>query len=142
MKNQLAVLTLPFALAACSSTGDLAQVSADDLQHHSWTLTKIDSEVLVTPSLMQAPNLEIGEKLTANGNAGCNNFFGQGELKNNQFRITGMGMTMKMCMGEAMKTEATFAQSLAEWNDIILTKETLVLKNGTHTLTFKLSDWK
>jgi len=142
MKKQLAVLTIPFVLAACSSTGDVAQVSADDLQHHNWTLTKIDREVYVTPDRMQAPNLEIGEKLTANGNAGCNNFFGQGELKNNQFRITGMGMTMKMCMGDAMKAEAVIAQSLAEWNDIVLTKENLVLKNSTHTLTFKLSDWK
>jgi len=91
---------------------------------------------------MQPPHLEIGEKMTANGNAGCNNFFGQGELSDNKLRIQQMGMTMKMCMGNVMNTEKVLSKSLMDWNTIKLTKETMLLINKKHTLTFKLSDWK
>ncbi len=117
-------------------------ITIEDLQHHNWILTKIDNDTVVTPAKMTPPNLEIGEKMTANGNAGCNNFFGQAELKNNQFRIEKMGMTMKMCIGDVMQTEMTFSQSLSDWSDITLTKDMLILKNKAHKLTFSLSDWK
>lgn len=79
--------------------------------------------------------------MTANGHAGCNNFFGQGELKDNKFRIEKMGMTMKMCGEDAMNTEMTMSQVLTEWSDITLTKDSLELKNDAHTLTFTLRDW-
>ncbi len=80
--------------------------------------------------------------MMANGNAGCNNFFGQAELKDNQFRIEKMGMTMKMCIDDAMNTEQAVSQTLSDWSDITLTKDSLVLKNSNHTLTFTLKDWK
>lgn len=52
--------------------------------------------------------------ITANGNAGCNNFFGQGELNTEgQFRIERMGMTMKICMGDAMTTEQAMFNTLS-----------------------------
>lgn len=146
MKKIVATLTLPLLITACQSTGEanaMAKVvKAQDLQHHNWVLTAIDG-VAVTPAKnQQAPNLEIGEKLTANGNAGCNNYFGQAELDGNKFRIDQMGMTMKMCINDAMKTERAMQKNLTEWSEITLTKETMTLTNGLHTLTFKLSDWK
>ncbi|MCE7627345.1 META domain-containing protein, partial [Vibrio fluvialis] len=88
-----------------------------------------------------APRLEIGEKMMASGNAGCNNFFGQAELKDNRLRIEKMGMTMKMCIGDVMDTEQAVSQSLMDWNDVTLTKDTLTLKNDVHTLTFTLREW-
>ncbi|KII75596.1 META domain-containing protein [Vibrio renipiscarius] len=139
----LAALSLPVLMTACASNGDeVKQITAADLQHHNWSLVSVDGKAIVTEEGQAAPNLEVGEKMTANGNAGCNNFFGQAELKNNQFRIEKMALTMKMCMGESMNVEQAFSQTLSDWSDMALTKDSLVLTNDVHTLTFKLSDWK
>ncbi|MGD8112735.1 META domain-containing protein [Vibrio sp. TRT 21S02] len=142
-KTLLAAITLPVLMTACASNGgDVKQITAQDLQHHNWELVSIDGKAIETSERQKAPRLEVGEKMTANGNAGCNNFFGQAELKNNQFRIEKMGMTMKMCIGDIMDVEQTVANTLMEWSDMTLTKDGLVLKNDAHTLTFKLNDWK
>ncbi|MCG9596875.1 META domain-containing protein [Vibrio sp. Isolate25] len=142
-KTLLAAASLPFVMTACASNGgDVKQITAQDLQHHNWELVSIDGEAVKVENHQKKPRLEVGENLMANGNAGCNNFFGQAELKDNQLRIEKMGMTMKMCIGDVMDLERAFSQSLAEWSDVTLTDEGMVLKNDIHTLTFKLSDWK
>ncbi|NOH26144.1 META domain-containing protein [Vibrio europaeus] len=142
-KTLLAAITLPLVVTACASNGDdVKQITAQDLQHHNWELVSIDGEAVVADSRQNPPRLEIGERMTANGNAGCNNFFGQAELKDNQFRIEKMGMTMKMCVGDVMDVEQAFGQTLSDWSDMTLTQDTMVLKNDVHTLTFKLNDWK
>ncbi|MBY8315838.1 META domain-containing protein [Vibrio fluvialis] len=140
-KSLLAAMAMPVLLAACASNGDDVQITATDLQHHNWQLTQIDGQDIVKNEHYDAPRLEIGEKMMASGNAGCNNFFGQAELKDNRLRIEKMGMTMKMCIGDAMDTEQAVSQSLMGWNDVTLTKETLTLKNDVHTLTFTLREW-
>ncbi|MEF1290631.1 META domain-containing protein [Vibrio sp. M260118] len=142
-KTLLAAITLPLVVTACVTNGDdSTQITAQDLQHHNWELVSIDGTDLVLEERQNPPRLEVGEKMTANGNAGCNNFFGQAELKDNQFRIEKMGMTMKMCVGDVMDIEQAFSQTLSDWSDMTLTKDTMTLKNDNHTLTFKLSDWK
>jgi len=142
-KMLLATITLPVVVTACASNGDdVKQITAQDLQHHNWELVSIDGKDIVLEGRQKAPRLEVGEKMTANGNAGCNNFFGQAELKDNQFRIEKMGMTMKMCVGDVMDVEQAFSQTLSDWSDMTLTNDSMVLKNDVHTLTFKLSDWK
>ncbi|MBD0785429.1 META domain-containing protein [Vibrio sp. Y2-5] len=140
-KSLLAAVTLPVILTACKSTGDEVQITAQDLQHHNWELVQVDGKDLVKNERLKTPNLEIGEKMIANGNAGCNNFFGQAEVKDNKFRIEKMGKTMKMCIGDIMDTEQAVSQTLQEWSDMTLTKDSLVLKTEVHTLTFKLSDY-
>ncbi|WP_140063294.1 META domain-containing protein, partial [Vibrio parahaemolyticus] len=120
---------------------DVKEITAQDLQHHNWELVQVDGKNIVLDENQKAARLEIGENLTANGNAGCNNFFGQAELKNNQLRIEKMGMTMKMCMEDQMKIENAMTQTLSNWSDITLTKDGLVLKNADHELTFTLRDW-
>ncbi|WP_032079942.1 META domain-containing protein [Vibrio fluvialis] len=140
-KSLLAAMAMPVLLAACASNGDDVQITATDLQHHNWQLTQIDGQDIVKNEHYDAPRLEIGEKMMASGNAGCNNFFGQAELKDNRLRIEKMGMTMKMCIGDVMDTEQAVSQSLMDWNDVTLTKETLTLKNDIHTLTFTLREW-
>lgn len=141
-KTLLAAITLPVLMTACSSNGDVKQITALDLQHHNWELTSLDGKDLVLEGRSKAPRLEIAENMTANGNAGCNNFIGKAELKGNQLRIDKMGMTMKMCIGNIMDVEQAVAQTLSDWSDVTLTNESLTLKNDVHTLTFKLSDWK
>ncbi|MBL4276696.1 META domain-containing protein [Vibrio fluvialis] len=140
-KSLLAAMAMPVLLAACASNGDDVQITVTDLQHHNWQLTQIDGQDIVKNEHYDAPRLEIGEKMMASGNAGCNNFFGQAELKDNRLRIEKMGMTMKMCIGDVMDTEQAVSQSLMDWNDVTLTKETLTLKNDVHTLTFTLREW-
>ncbi|MCG9639705.1 META domain-containing protein [Vibrio sp. Isolate34] len=141
-KKLLAVAALPMMLAACTTTGDNAmKVTPTDLQHHNWELAQIDGKDIEKSENQATPRLEIGEKMTANGIAGCNNFFGQGELKDGQFRIKQMGMTMKMCQGSAMEIEQSVSATLSEWSDVTLTNDTLVLKNDVHTLTYTIRDW-
>ncbi|WAG27704.1 META domain-containing protein [Vibrio alginolyticus] len=129
-------------MTACASNGDdVKEITAQDLQHHNWELVQVDGKNIVLDEHQKAARLEIGENLTANGNAGCNNFFGQAELKNNQLRIEKMGMTMKMCMEDQMKIENAMTQTLSNWSDITLTTDGLVLKSADHELTFTLRDW-
>lgn len=142
LKTLLAAISLPVLMTACASNGDnMKQITAQDLQHHNWELVQIDGKNIELTENQQAPRLEIGENLTANGNAGCNSFFGQAELKDNQLRIDKMGMTMRMCIGDLMNIEKAMSATLTEWSDITLTKDGLVLKNSEHELTFVLRDW-
>ncbi len=142
LKTLVTVISLPVLMTACASNGDdVKEITAQDLQHHNWELVQVDGKNIVLDENQKAARLEIGENLTANGNAGCNNFFGQAELKNNQLRIEKMGMTMKMCMEDQMKIENAMTQTLSNWSDITLTKDGLVLKNADHELTFTLRDW-
>lgn len=140
-KKWLAAISLPVLVSACASNGDVESITAQDLQHHNWQLVQIDGKDVVNNDKQKAPRLEIGEKMMASGNAGCNNFFGQAELKDSQFRIEKMGMTMMMCIGDVMDTEQAFSQTLSDWSEINLTKDSLTLKNEVHTLTFTLRDW-
>lgn len=141
LKTLVVAISLPVLMTACASNGDnVKQITAQDLQHHNWQLVQIDGKNIAAEE-RQAPRLEIGENLTANGNAGCNNFFGQAELKDNQLRIEKMGMTMKMCMEDQMKIEKVMSETLSDWSDITLTNEGLVLINADHELTFELRDW-
>ncbi|CAI2318224.1 Whole genome shotgun sequence [Vibrio parahaemolyticus] len=142
LKTLVTAISLPVLMTACASNGDdVKEITAQDLQHHNWELVQVDGKNIVLDENQKAARLEIGENLTANGNAGCNNFFGQAELKNNQLRIEKMGMTMKMCMEDQMKIENAMTQTLSNWSDITLTKDGLVLKNADHELTFTLLDW-
>ncbi|EGR1166549.1 TPA: META domain-containing protein [Vibrio parahaemolyticus] len=142
LKTLVTAISLPVLMTACASNGDdVKKITAQDLQHHNWELVQVDGKNIVLDENQKAARLEIGENLTANGNAGCNNFFGQAELKNNQLRIEKMGMTMKMCMEDQMKIENAMTQTLSNWSDITLTKDGLVLKNADHELTFTLRDW-
>ncbi|EPN3978594.1 TPA: META domain-containing protein [Vibrio parahaemolyticus] len=142
LKTLVTAISLPVLMTACASNGDdVKEITAQDLQHHNWELVQVDGKNIVLDENQKAARLEIGENLTANGNAGCNNFFGQAELKNNQLRIEKMGMTMKMCMEDQMKIENAMTQTLSNWSDITLTKDRLVLKNADHELTFTLRDW-
>ncbi|GAL06623.1 heat shock protein HslJ [Photobacterium aphoticum] len=99
-KRFLAALVLPMMLAACASNdsnNEQAQTMTNqtDIAAQNWVLTKIDNQAISTEAV--APNLMLSEDLNANGNAGCNRFFGQAELKDGNLRIEKMGLTMMAC---------------------------------------------
>lgn len=143
-KKCLVPIAASVLLAACNqndSNPASAAVSAQDLQHHNWNLVKVDGQAIQLEDNQELPRLEISEKMMANGNAGCNNFFGQAELEKGKFRIDNMGMTMKMCLDAQMNVEQAMSQTLADWSDITVTEQGLELKGNNHTLTFELKDW-
>ncbi|KOE79502.1 heat shock protein HslJ [Vibrio alginolyticus] len=141
-KKLLVALSLPVLMTACASLGDnVKKITIQDLQHHNWQLVQIDGKEVINTDKKKVPHLKIGEKMMTSGNAGCNNFFGQAELKDNQFRIEKMGMTKMICIDDVMDTEQAFSQTLSDWSNIIVTKDVLTLKNDVHTLTFTLRDW-
>lgn len=143
MKKLVISLSLPLLLAACSTNNTADFVKPVDLQHHHWVLSKIDGNEVTKGQMGTIPYLEISEAMQSNGNAGCNGFHGKAEINKDtgQFRIHQMGMTMKMCSGDAMKTERIVASTLSAWSTIQLTKDTLELSNTEHTLTYTLRDW-
>nr|WP_038143815.1 META domain-containing protein [Vibrio nigripulchritudo] len=141
MKKQLALIALPVLLAACTSNGDATVVTNEDLQHHHWILAQVDGKEYVKPEHGKHPSIEVGENMTVNGFAGCNGYFGRGELKDGKFRVVDMGMTMMMCPDDMMNTEQVISSTLNDWSDITLTKDTLVLEGNDHQVTFKLRDW-
>ncbi|MEZ8144249.1 heat-shock protein HslJ [Enterovibrio norvegicus FF-33] len=144
-KMAIAMLVAPAILAGCatSTSGktDALDVSTVNMQHHNWVLESVDGQPLSLPEGFAAPSLEIGESFTANGHAGCNRYFGQGELKGEQFRIDKMASTMMACPEPAMAIEGVMTNVLGDWSDVTLTKQTLQLKNGEHVLSFQLRDW-
>ncbi len=154
MRKTLSAIAIAALLSACSAANNdtdtaqttaentaMATITAADLQHHNWKLVAVNGNKIDVPEGFGTPNLEIGEKMTANGNAGCNNFFGKAELKDGKIRIAQMGSTMKMCPEEVMNYEMAMGKGLGEWSTITLTKETMTLANDVNTLEFVLRDW-
>ncbi|UJF18116.1 META domain-containing protein [Vibrio sp. SS-MA-C1-2] len=153
MKKLLAVLTLSLFVYGCSSTATSTKqenqqpsnsklaLTAENLQHHNWVLVKINDNKFKVPENFEVPNIEINEKLTTTGRAGCNNFFGQIEVKGDQLRIDGMGMTRMMCIGNIVDIENAVTATLSDWSDVTLTKEQLILKGDKYTLTYVLRDY-
>ncbi|NAX20137.1 META domain-containing protein [Vibrio sp. V39_P1S14PM300] len=137
----LAGIPLALLSVGCSMYSGSAELTPQDLQHHNWELIQVDGQAITQGDRQRMPRLEVGEKMTVNGNAGCNNFFGQGELKDNQFRVDKIGMTMKSCSSEAMQIEQAVAETLSTWSTITLTKEHLILRDDNHELTYRLRDW-
>lgn len=115
-------------------------ISKDKLQHHNWILKQVDGKELTFLKGDSAPNLEIGEGFSANGQGACNRYFGQAELKGDQFRIDKMASTMMACPEPVMKTDVLMTEVLGNWSTMTLTKNTLELKGAKHTLTFQLRD--
>ena len=136
----LSVIALTTLLGACASTSPSAPLSAQSLQHHHWVLEKIDG-VPLSAEKGQAPDLEIGEHLRANGSAGCNRYFGQVEVQGTQLRIKQMASTMMFCPPPRQDWERAMTSTLSEWSEANLSEQQLRLKGPQHELQFKLQDW-
>ncbi|MGF1865017.1 META domain-containing protein [Enterovibrio norvegicus] len=142
-KTAIAILFAPAILAGCAASsgqGSSMDVTVDNMQNHNWVLESVDGKALDLPEGFAAPNLEIGEAFAANGHGGCNRYFGQAELKGDQFRIDKMATTMMACPEPAMTLEGVMSNVLGNWSSVELGKQHLVLKNSDHTLRFQLTD--
>ncbi|ODA35281.1 heat-shock protein HslJ [Veronia pacifica] len=126
--------------ASTATKEDMMDVSKTNLQHHHWVLTKINGEPVNSSEGFSAPTLEIGEAFTANGNGGCNRYFGQAELQDGMFRVQSMASTMMACPEQEMEIENIVTDTLSEWSRVTLTKNHIYL-NGKASLEFRLQDW-
>ena len=136
----LSVIALTTLLGACASPPPSTPLSEQSLQHHHWVLDKIDGLPLLAEK-GQAPDLEIGEHLRANGSAGCNRYFGQVEVQGTQLRIKQMASTMMFCPPPRQDWERAMTSTLSEWSEATLSEQQLRLKGPQHELQFKLQDW-
>ncbi|MGF1724075.1 META domain-containing protein [Photobacterium nomapromontoriensis] len=143
-KRYLAALVLPAFLAACASndSGSNAMVNKSELVSQNWVLTKIDNKAIDTQDALSAPNLQLSADLDANGNAGCNRFFGKAELNEGKLRIEKMGMTMMACQGPEMKVEQVMSKTLMNWSAANVSGNQLTLTGTEHSLTFTRADAK
>ncbi|GAB6262326.1 META domain-containing protein [Photobacterium sp. CCB-ST2H9] len=137
-KHLLTAMGTALLLSACAGTGgSTASQSSGDLTQYEWELTKIDSQAVTVPSMGAVPTLGFENQTMAHGHSGCNRYFGNAELKDGQFRIEKMGMTMMACPEDAMKLEQVMSDTLSQWSKAELKGNTLTLSNSLHTLTFK-----
>lgn len=77
-----------------------------------------------------------GSKL--NGNAGCNNFFGNYTLKNNTLMAQGVGMTRKMCDEKSMAIEDSLIKIFADGSsELSINGASLTIQKDNVKATFK-----
>ncbi|KKD00712.1 MULTISPECIES: META domain-containing protein [Photobacterium] len=136
-KHLLTAMGTALLLSACAGTGGntTADTSAD-LTQYEWELSKIDNQAVTIPSRGAVPTLGFENNTMAHGHSGCNRYFGSAELKDGQFRIEKMGMTMMACPDDAMKLERVMSDTLSQWSKAEVKGNTLTLSNNQHTLTF------
>jgi heat shock protein HslJ len=117
-------------------------VTHGDLQHHRWVLVAVNGEPVDAEKLNQViPELEIGEQLMASGNAGCNRFFGQVELREERFIIENAGTTRMMCPPAKNEMERLFLQLLGQESTVTIDVErNLLLETNETRLNFRQED--
>jgi heat shock protein HslJ len=87
------------------------------------------------------PELEIGEQLMASGNAGCNRFFGQVELREERLIIENVGTTRMMCPPAQNEMERLFLQLLGQESTVTIDAErNLLLETNETQLSFRQAD--
>lgn len=113
----------------CTATGT---VTTEQLKYTQWQLSKVDG--LAVPASYSA-SMSFIEALQVNGFAGCNKFFGEGELKDSSISVNKLGMTRKSCGADVDELEQQFLQALREGATLTMQGSQLVMK-GDQTFLF------
>ena len=113
----------------CSSTGT---VTSEQLKYTKWQLSRVDG--LAIPASYSA-SLSFIEALQVNGFAGCNKFFGEGQLNDNHLTVNKLGMTRKSCGDKLDEFELQFLNALKQGVPLQIQDQQLVL-NGEQTFAF------
>ncbi len=137
MSRMLLLLLALLLLSACSSTPSL---DPQALQHHHWELSTLDGEPVIS-NRDNRPDLEIGEHFTVNGIAGCNRYFGQGNLDEDRFWVSSLGNTAMACPPPLDRVEQAVLTTLAQGAILHGTPAALVLQGQRHRLEYRLRDW-
>lgn len=145
MKKVLMSAATLLLVTACATEGntDSNSVTAADLQHHNYVLTSIDGKAYHTKKNAMSPNIAFGEKMNISGEM-CNNYFGQGQLKNGVLTAKGVGMTRKFCSDATLnQLDQKISQLLEDGAKVSLEDngKNLILSNDKTTLVFGLKDY-
>ena len=148
MRKILISVVALFLISACATEGsemtkDPNAVTAENLQHHNYVLFEIDGKKYLTKKNAMSPNIAFGEKMNISGQM-CNNYFGQGELKDGTLTVKGVGMTRKFCADKRLnQLDQKIGQLLEDGAKITLADDgrNLTLSNGKTTLKFWLKDY-
>lgn len=124
----LAIMVCLFCVG-CSSTGT---VNSEQLKYTQWQLAKVDG--LSVPASYRA-SMSFIEAMQVNGFAGCNKFFGEGELTDSMLTVSKLGKTRKSCGEQIDSFEQQLLDTLQQGALLKLEGETLQI-NGESTLTF------
>ena len=137
MINRPAIILTSLLLTACTTPSALRQ----ELMHHHWVLESVDQRP-VQSERGRAPDLEIGEHFTVNGIAGCNRYFGKGNLKQGRFWVTSLGSTEMACGATLDVVEQAVLTTLRQGAALTTDAQGLTLQGEQHTLRYRLEEWK
>lgn len=140
MKKWLFTFMFPLFLGGCEPETNTG-FSAEQLQQ-DWVLTKIDGKAIHISEPRTVPGIAVDKELKISGFSGCNRFFGQIELTDeNKLRVTAMGSTKMACIQDDLATiESIMSKSLQKWNNVALENNILTLTSEQHILTFMPQD--
>lgn len=148
MKRILLSAAVLVFISGCAAEGEMTKdnnaVTVQNLQHHNYVLNEIDGKAYKTAKTAMSPNIAFGEKMNISGQM-CNNYFGQGELKNGVLTAKGIGMTRKFCTDSTLnQLDSKIAQLLESGATVALENEgkDLTLSNEKTILKFELKDYK
>ena len=135
------VLSLFASCLAFSAALAQSSVTAGDLQHHRWVLESIDGEALLQAEGGRVPEIDFGEQMRVAGNTGCNQFNGQGVLRDGNFLIEAMAVTRMMCAPPWSDIELKVETILSSESSISIDDDRkLTLASANGTLVFIPSD--
>ncbi len=115
-------------------------ITPEDVQHHHWTLISINGVAVAHADNTNA-DLEIGEKMTINGNTGCRRFVGQGQLAANRLTITSLYLTGQRCPVEKEWIEKAILTTLKSEAALQMSDTQLVVRGEQYVLHYQLADW-
>jgi heat shock protein HslJ len=106
-----------------------------------WILSEVNGNKIESNTDMPTPFIIFDEKESlVNGNAGCNNFFGNYITDTNQptaLRFDNMGSTKKMC--QDMEIEDQFFMAMGQVTNMECNANTLLLKDQNNKVVLKFA---
>jgi heat shock protein HslJ len=101
----------------------------------TWLLMEAKGTAVKVPADARQPYIIFHEaEKKATGYSGCNEFFGNYELKGEMLTIGPLGMTRRFCEGAAGDTESAFLQALGETRSWKAEKGMLLLLDNSTVL--------
>ncbi|MBR8844866.1 META domain-containing protein [Pseudoalteromonas sp. JC3] len=110
----ISIIGAIMALSGCISTG---KVDTEALKYSAWQLQSINGQHITQlqsdAGLGGKPiDIRFIDALQVNGFAGCNRFFGEGEIVEGQLKVKNLGMTRKYCGEEIAQVESQLINQL------------------------------
>ena len=132
------------AMVGCASSmnGANATPGVDDLVNLSFELESVDGQNLQDYlgsqfNKKQIPSIEFQQGLLIAGQAGCNRFFGKGELNGSALSMKAPGSTMMMCEPKRMTLETAVLNALKQGVTVELVGEMLTLTGERIQLSYR-----